>query len=64
MQFFEEFRRRVREGEIHLDDLMQRWIREGGDERLRLFDGRVAMDDDGMAFFREIAGDGRADAFG
>ena len=61
---FEEFRRGVREGKIRLEDFMDRWIREGGDERLRLFDGRVAMDEDGMAFFREIAGDGRADAFG
>ena len=59
-----EFRRRVREGEIHLDDLMDGRIREGRDEGLRLLEGRVAMDDDGMAFLREIAGDGRADAFG
>ena len=43
---------------------MDRRIRERGDERLRLFDGSVAMDEDGVAFFREIAGDGRADAFG
>ena len=61
---FEEFRGGVREGEIRLEDFMDRRIREGGDKRLRLFDGRVAMDEDGMAFFREIAGDGRADAFG
>ena len=51
-------------GEIHPDDLVDGRIRKGRDEGLRLFDGRVAMDDDGMAFLREIAGDGRADAFG
>ena len=43
---------------------MEGGVREGGDERLRLLDGRVAMDDDRVAFLREIAGDGRADALG
>jgi len=63
-KFFEEFRRGVGEGEIRLEDFVDRRIREGGDERLRLFDGRVAMDEDGVAFLREIAGDDRADTFG
>ena len=61
---FEEFCGGVRKGEIRLEDFVDGRIREGGDERLRLFDGRVAMDEDGVAFLREIAGDGCADTLG
>ena len=64
LKLFEEFRGGVRKGEIRLEDFVDGRIREGGDERLRLFDGRVAMDEDGVAFLRKIAGDGRADALG
>ena len=63
-KLFEEFRGGVGKGEIRLEDFVDRRIREGGDKRLRFFDGRVAMDEDGVAFLREIAGDGRADALG
>ena len=37
-KFFEEFRGGVRKGEIRLEDFVDGRIREGGDERLRLFD--------------------------
>ena len=64
LKLFEEFRGGVRKGEIRLEDFVDGRIREGGDERLRLFDGRVAMDENGVAFLREIAGDGCADTLG
>ena len=50
--------------QIRLDDAVDSRIRQGGDKGLRLPQGGVAVDDDGVAFAREIAGNGRADAFG